>query len=135
MVGAQEQALAHLDSLDGLRAWADAVVSVQRQLHCRGGCPIGSLGSELAEADPAARSRIAACFDRWSGAIRTGLRSMQANGQLAAGADPDDLALAMLAALEGGLLLGQIQRSTRPLRAALDAMIAFIATQATAAGR
>ena len=31
VVGAQEQALAHLDTLDGLRAWADAVVDVQRR--------------------------------------------------------------------------------------------------------
>jgi TetR/AcrR family transcriptional regulator, transcriptional repressor for nem operon len=130
VVGAQEQALAHLDTLDGLRAWADAVVDVQRQMHCRGGCPIGSLGSELAETDPEARFEAAASFERWSGAIRDGLRSMQAHGHLSAAASPDDLAVAVLAALQGGFLLGQVQRSIRPLRTALDAMIALIATYA-----
>ena len=34
-----------------------------------------------------------------------------------------------LAALQGGLLLAQIQRDTKPLEAALDAMIALIASQ------
>jgi hypothetical protein len=35
------------------------------------------------------------------------------------------LATAILAALEGGLLLAQIERSTRPLAAALDVMISL----------
>jgi TetR/AcrR family transcriptional regulator, transcriptional repressor for nem operon len=55
---------------------------------------------------------------------------MQAHGRLSAAASPDDLAVAVLAALQGGFLLGQVQRSVRPLRTALDAMIALIATQA-----
>ena len=43
-------------------------------------------------------------------------------------ADPRQLALALLAALEGGLLLAQIQRDPEPLAAALDAMLTLIAT-------
>jgi hypothetical protein len=42
---------------------------------------------------------------------------------LAPGTDPDDLALATLAALQGGLLLTQLQRDTRPLEVTLDAML------------
>jgi len=51
---------------------------------------------------------------------------MQDRGHLAADADPDNLALATLAAAQGGLLLGQVHRTTRPLEVALDAMIALI---------
>jgi hypothetical protein len=40
-----------------------------------------------------------------------------------ASVDPGDLALATLAALQGGLLLAQVQRDTRPLEVALDAML------------
>ena len=40
-------------------------------------------------------------------------------------------ALATLAALEGGLLLAQIQRDPEPLAAALDAMLKLIATLST----
>ncbi len=130
VVGAQERALARLDTLDGLRAWADEVVEVQRQLRCRGGCPIGSLASQLAETDSEIRFDIAASFQRWADAIRDGLRSMQATGFLSASARPDDLAVALLAALQGGFLLGQVQRSTRPLRIALDSMIALIESHA-----
>lgn len=116
-----------LSSLDGLREWRDWVIEYQRALGCRGGCPIGSLGSELAETEPQARDQVAAGMKRWEAAIQHRLREMHADGQLATDADPDKLALALLAALQGGLLLAQIERDTRPLEAALDAMLELIA--------
>jgi len=80
------------------------------------------------------RARLAAArgLRRWEGRIREGFQAMHARGDLAPGTDPDDLALATLAALQGGLLLTQIQRSTKPLQTALDAMLALIAYEAAA---
>ena len=112
--------------MEGLRAWRDWVIEHQRELNCRGGCPIGSLGSELAETDPSARAHVSAGFKRWEAAIQSGLREMRACGRLAPDADPDTLALALLAALQGGLLLTQIERDTKPLEAALDTMLELI---------
>ena len=116
-----------LSSLDGLRTWRDWVIEHQRELGCSGGCPIGALGSELAETDPEARAQVSYGFKRWEAAIQSGLREMHACGRLAPDADPDTLALVLLAALEGGLLLTQIERDTRPLEAALDAMLDLVA--------
>jgi TetR/AcrR family transcriptional repressor of nem operon len=116
----------HLDALDtvsGLRAWRDFIVEHQRQLYCRGGCPIGALGAEVAETDNVARMAVAGGLRRWEERIRNGLRAMQAHGDLPQSVDADDLALALLAALQGGLLLTQIQRETKPLEVALDAML------------
>ena len=120
---------AHLDRLDtmpGLRAWRDFLVGRQRRLGCRGGCPVGALGAEVAETDAAARLAAARGLRRWEGRIRDGFRAMHARGGLPAATDPDDLALATLAALQGGLLLTQIQRDARPLEVALDAMLDHI---------
>jgi TetR/AcrR family transcriptional regulator, transcriptional repressor for nem operon len=125
IVGGQE--MFDLSSLDGLRAWRDWVIEYQRELHCSGGCPIGSLGSELAETDPEARAQVAEGFKRWETAIQSGLREMHARGQFTPDTDPDALALALLAALQGGLLLTQIKRNTKPLEAALDAMLELVA--------
>jgi TetR/AcrR family transcriptional repressor of nem operon len=116
-----------LSSLNGLRAWRDWVIEHQRELNCSGGCPIGSLGSELAETDAEARAQVAEGFKRWEAAIQTGLREMHARGRLTPDADPDTLALALLAALQGGLLLTQIERHTKPLEAALDSILELIA--------
>jgi TetR/AcrR family transcriptional repressor of nem operon len=114
------------DSLEALRQWRDFVIEVEQKLSCRGGCPMGSLGSELAESDPQSRSHIALGFERWEAVIRDGLRQMHARGELVPAADPDALALAFLTALQGGLLLTQIRRETGPLEAGLDAMIALV---------
>jgi hypothetical protein len=48
---------------------------------------------------------------------------MSERGELAPGTDPAKLATATLAALQGALLLTQIQRSTDPLEATLDTVI------------
>jgi AcrR family transcriptional regulator len=123
VLDAQGAHLDHLDTVAGLRAWRDLLVEHQRTLECRGGCPLGTLGAELAEIDDVARMAVARGFGRWEARIRDGLRAMHARGDLPAAADPDDLALATLAALQGGLLLAQVQRDPRPLEVALDAMI------------
>src|SRR5260370_980479 len=110
---------AHLDRMDtmpGLRAWRDFLVDHQRRLGCRGGCPIGALGAEAAETDAAARLAAARGLRRWEGRIRDGFRAMYARGDLPTDTDPDDLALATLAALQGGLLLTQIHHEPRRLR-------------------
>ena len=65
-------------------------------------------------------------FRRWEASIRRGLRAMHGRGELKKDASPDDLALAMLAALQGGLLLAKIYRQVGPLEVALDTMIAHI---------
>ena len=133
VLDAQGAHLDRLDTLPGLRAWRDFLVDHQRRLGCRGGCPIGALGAEVAENDTAARLAAARGLRRWEGRIRDGFQAMHARGDLPAGTDPEDLALATLAALQGGLLLTQLQRETKPLEVALDAILDHIQSLTEAA--
>jgi len=130
-----EPALAAIEGIDGLRAWRDMIVSIQTAAECRGGCPLGSLGSELAELDHAVRRDVAAGYARWEAAILACLTGMRDRGQLSADADPGRLATAVLAALQGGLLLAKVERDVRPLATALDVMISLIASLAPASPR
>jgi AcrR family transcriptional regulator len=127
----QAPLLARLDSLDALQAWRDVVVNAARQQHGAGGCPLGSLSSELSDHNPQARNALAASFTAWATAIHEGLLGMLANGTLRPQTDSDQLALALLAAVQGGLLLAQAQHTTDALEAALDTVIAHIHDQAT----
>jgi TetR/AcrR family transcriptional repressor of nem operon len=122
-----------LDSMEGLRQWAEALVEYQRRMQCRGGCPIGSIGGEVAENNPEARLAVASGFLRWERAIRAGLAAMHERGEL--DADPEDLALAVLAALQGGLLLTQIQRQVRPLAVALGTVLDHVESRLATAAR
>jgi len=130
ILAGQQPLLSQLDTIEALRAWRDLLVEIQHQLNCQGGCPIATIGAELAETDPQARGRVADGLARWEAGIRDGLRAMHARGELHG--DPDDLALATLAALQGGLLLTQIRRESTPLAVALDTIIDHIASLATA---
>ena len=132
---AQQPLLARLDSMDALRAWADLYVSIEEQLKYEGGCPLGSLGNELAETDAAARQDVERGFARWEEAIREGLRAMYARGDLRRSADPDALALALLTSLEGGLLMTKIRRDPAPLRTVLDLVLAHIESLTPRRGR
>ena len=80
----------------------------------------GSLVGELAEVSPEFRDDLAEGFGKWKGSIREGLRVMQSSGELRRNVDLDRLATAFLAAVEGGILLSQLQRDTLPLETALD---------------
>ena len=109
----------------GVETWRNMVISAARRTKARGGCQLGSLVGQLAETDPEARALIAAGFDQWSATIADGLRSLHADGKLPSDIDPDDLATTLLATLQGGLLLAQVQRSTRPLETAIDTFLAL----------
>jgi TetR/AcrR family transcriptional repressor of nem operon len=118
---------ADLGSAAGMRAWRDMIIAQARSTEAKGGCPLGSLAGQVAESDPAARARIAAGFERWSSVIGDGLRGLRASGRLAAGIDPDDLALTVLATLQGGLLFAQVQRDAGPLETVVDTVLALAA--------
>jgi AcrR family transcriptional regulator len=120
--------LVQLDSMAALRSWRDQVVRIRRGLRCQGGCPLGSLGSELAESDEQLRNEVASGFRRWEASIRDGLRAMHLRGELRADADPDALAIAILASVQGGSLLSQVYRKTAPLEVALDAALDHVET-------
>ncbi|MGO9877698.1 MAG: TetR/AcrR family transcriptional regulator [Acidimicrobiia bacterium] len=114
-----------LSSANGVEAWRKMVISAAKRTKAKGGCALGSLVGQLAESDPEARARIAAGFDQWAAAIGDGLRSLHADGQLPSGIDPDDLATTLLATLEGGLLLSQVHRSSRPFETAVNTLLAL----------
>jgi TetR/AcrR family transcriptional regulator, transcriptional repressor for nem operon len=127
----QRPLIDHLDSIEAFRAWRDLLVRTQRERHCEGGCTIGALAAQLAESLPLAREDLVTSFARWEDPIRQGLRAMKARGELRPDAAPDELALGVLAALQGGLLLTQTRRETAPLEVALDNMIDRIRSFAT----
>jgi len=114
-----------LRSPNGVEAWRNMVITAANHTQAKGGCPLGSLVGQLAESDPEARALIAAGFDQWAAAVVDGLRSLHAEGKLRSGIDPDDLAVTLLATLQGGTLLAQVYRSTRPFETAVNTLFAL----------
>ena len=120
-----------LDGFEALRAWADAAIDRQRENDCRGECTLGSLAGELSVSDEESRTDIADGFLRWKDLILNGLQAMRDRGELRADADLEELAFALLSALQGGVLLSQTMLHVRPLEASMNAALAYIDSFAT----
>ena len=130
VLDAQKPYLEALDSRLALMAWRDAVLRLNKAGR-NAGCPLGSLASELANESEPARLRLSEAFSLWRERIETALARMQARGELVASAKPGDLALALLGAIQGGVLLAKTTRTRRPLAVAMDMAIDHVVRHMT----
>jgi TetR/AcrR family transcriptional regulator, transcriptional repressor for nem operon len=121
-----QPALADLSSWSAISRWFDDLVALQLDRQAVGGCPIGGLAGQLAETDELARHELADGFDRWEQPLRDGLEKMRSQGKLRRGTDPEQLATATLAAIQGGLVLTQTRRDPQQLRIALNAAYTYL---------
>lgn len=128
LLSAQQRLLGGFRSQRGLKRWRDVEVSDARTRKGAYGCPIGALAAELADRSEPARVVLAAGFAAWESYLEAGLDRMQRRGGLVAEADPAVLATAIMAALQGGLLLAQTTRNVRSLEIALDMALAHVAS-------
>jgi AcrR family transcriptional regulator len=123
VLGFHRPELESLSSWADLQRWRNMIVETQAVRACRYGCPLGSLVNELAELDEFARTQLSGAFAIWEQILADGLAGMVEAGELRADANTADLAVSVIASLQGGLLLAEMDRSTRPLEVALDAAI------------
>jgi TetR/AcrR family transcriptional regulator, transcriptional repressor for nem operon len=92
------------------------------------GCPIGSLAAEVAERNEDARLQTAAAFDAWERLFADALERMRDRGELRADASPAVLATALLASIEGGMVLSQTRKDPASLRIAVEAGLSRVKT-------
>jgi TetR/AcrR family transcriptional repressor of nem operon len=116
----EEDRLGRLSSFSGLKRWRNTLVEASRLRGGAHGCALGSMANELSDQDGVARAALAGAFARWEGLIADGLRRMQAKGSLSAAADPDKLAVGLMAALQGGYLLANAAHDVTPMGVSLD---------------
>jgi hypothetical protein len=113
-------------SVKSLKRWRDKLVQLCDTYGRIGGCPTGSLANELASHSENHRRVLSAHFDCWAAEIERGLLRMQASGYLEPPLNPKILGITFLTAIQGGLLLAKLQRSSTALATALDEIIRFI---------
>jgi TetR/AcrR family transcriptional repressor of nem operon len=99
--------------LSQVEAFLDEVLATQRARNCVGGCPMGNLATELADAHEGFRRRLAEGFDQWRQCLAASLRRAQAMGSLTADVDAEVLARFLVAGIEGAILLTKVQKDIR----------------------
>ena len=92
------------------------------------GCPIGTLATEVANHNEAARLAAAAGFDAWERLLADALERMRQRGELRADTSSAVLATGLLASIEGGMVLSQVRKDVASLRIAVEAGLARLRT-------
>ena len=90
------------------------------------GCPIGTLATEVACRNEAARLQAVAGLDAWEHLIADALERMRQRGELRTDASPAVLATGLLASIEGGMVLSQTRKDMASLRIAVDTGLAQV---------
>lgn len=126
VIHAQQPELGAIDSIKSLKRWRDKLVRQCDTYGRTGGCATGSLANELACHSDNHRRELSAHFDCWAAEIESGLLRMQASGYLEPPLNPKSLSVTFLTAIQGGLLLAKLQRSSTALTTALDEIIRCI---------
>ena len=117
----QQPMLGNLTSWPAWQAWRDRLVS--RYLEQGQTCPLNGLLGQAGHRAPAARAVLTGLMQRWEAAIADGVRHMQSTGDIAAAVDADRAAAALLAGIQGGVLLLLSTGRIDHLEAALDLTI------------
>lgn len=120
LLAAQKPYIDDLSSWESWHAWRDALVDYYIGLG-RWACPIGSMATQAAMTDPELAQVITDSMTNWRLSLASGVAKMQSAGEVESDADPQRIAVAILAALQGGLILSQPEKSSWPLEAAIDA--------------
>ena len=107
-------------SFSALKRWRNALVERNALQNGAYGCVLGSLASELSAQDDEVRQTLWTHLADWEGLLAGGFRRMQESGSLSADADPDKLAVGLMASLQGGYLLAETAHDVAPMATALD---------------
>jgi AcrR family transcriptional regulator len=122
LLAAQEPFIHDLSTWESWNAWRAALVDYYLGLG-RWACPIGSLATQAAMTDPDLEAFFNASMVLWRDTLAAGVAKMQAGGLIDQAVDPQRIAVVILAAIQGGLVLSQPMRSAWPLEAALDSAL------------
>ena len=98
------------DPWSQIETFLDEILATQRARNCMGGCPMGNLATELADAHEGFRQRLADGFERWRQCLAAALGRARAQGTLAPDVDVEVVARFLVAGIEGAILLTKVQK-------------------------
>jgi AcrR family transcriptional regulator len=117
----QQPFLGNLTSWGAWQDWRDTVVERYRRQGRH--CPLSTLMSEIGRTTPGAQAVVTELLGQWQAEIAAGIRLLQAQGEVAADLDTDQAAAALLAGIQGGVMIMLATGSLTHLEAALDTAI------------
>jgi AcrR family transcriptional regulator len=123
VISDQQPYLSGLTSWAAWQRWRDVVVERYRRQGRQ--CPLSTVMSEIGRT-PGAQAVTSTLIERWRAEIENGVLAMQRQEKIAATVDPSRAAAALLAGIQGGVLVLMSTGDLSYLEAALDVGIAAL---------
>jgi AcrR family transcriptional regulator len=104
-----------VESWQDLERWFQAHLQLQKSFGMARGCPFGTIGNEVTENDELIRQDLCLIFEVVKGKLSAFFVRQKAKGSIAKSADVGALADFCIATVQGAMLMGKIERSSRPV--------------------
>lgn len=116
----------HLGALDSWAAWDRWRTAVVARYRAQGReCPMASLMNQVGSVPGAAEVSVT-LLRQWQDHIRRGISAMQEAGKIRPGLDAERTAAAVIAGIQGGVVVLRTTGSVDHLEASLDLLIAYL---------
>jgi TetR/AcrR family transcriptional repressor of nem operon len=101
---------------DRLRAIVGVYASLPTNPPVPGGCPVLNAAVEADDSNPALKRRVAKVLRDWHSFVTRVVSQGQARGELCSTLDPAEFTTALIAALEGAIMLSKLWNTSDPMR-------------------
>jgi TetR/AcrR family transcriptional repressor of nem operon len=108
-----------INSWQDLEQWFQAHIALQKRYNMTRGCPFGTVGNELTENDGLIRQDLNLLFEIMKNKLATFFVKEKAKGRLSKDANEQHLAAFCVAAIQGAMLMGKIERNIQPVEVAV----------------
>ncbi|MFD2472818.1 TetR/AcrR family transcriptional regulator [Amycolatopsis silviterrae] len=118
----QQPSLGTLRTWDDFRTWQKVVLGhyTEQGRHC----PLNVVMSQIGRNTPGAQAVVTQLMQRWLCELSAGIENLRAAGEIRPGLDPKQAASALLAGVQGGVLMLLTTGEPQHLEAALEVGIA-----------
>ena len=104
-----------IESWKDLERWFRAHLELQKNFRMTRGCPFGTVGNEVTENDELIRQDLCLIFEVVRSKLSAFFVKQRAKGAIPKTTDEGALADFCIATVQGAMLMGKIERSTRPV--------------------
>jgi|SRR5579864_7928003 TetR/AcrR family transcriptional regulator, transcriptional repressor for nem operon len=124
-----------ISSWKDLEKWFLAQLELQKRFDMTRGCPFGTIGNEVTGNDELIRQDLSLIFEVIKNKLATFFVQEKSRGRLGRAADPDRMADFCIATIQGGMLLGKINRNSQPVEAVVREALAHLRRYCATSGR
>jgi AcrR family transcriptional regulator len=124
-----------INSWRDLEKWFTTQIDSQKKYEMTRGCPFGTLGNEVTDGDELIRQDLSLIFEVIKNKLAAFFVKEKATGRLAKRADPEHLADFCIAAIQGGMLMGKIRRSSQTVEAIVQETLQHLKAHSEKVGR